>query len=79
MNRGYFNVSKELIESEQWPSIEAEIQKNFREVHRKEVENGIIQLHGYSELFNIKPTEGASQRYEAYFKGKKLTHFNPID
>lgn len=82
MNRGYFLVSKELIESEEWPILESALKQHFQEVCRKEVENGLFQFHGYSELFKIKPNEGASQQYELWLTSKdgvhKITHANPI-
>ena len=73
MNRGYFKVTKELIDEPIWHEVAPVINANFREVERKEVANGLIEFHGYSDLFTITPIEGASHRedrQEAAAKGQ---------
>lgn len=71
MNRGYFKVTKELIDAPIWHEIAPVINANFREVERKEVANGLIEFHGYSDLFTITPIEGASQQYVFTFQKEK--------
>jgi hypothetical protein len=53
-----------------WPEIEAELKTVFTEVERKERGNGIIEIHGYSDLFQ-PPTELASHQYSAIFTNEE--------
>lgn len=69
MNAGYLQVSKELLASPQWEDIKILLQKNFKEVCRKEIGSGLIEIHGESELFEALP-EGATGQYEALISYK---------
>jgi hypothetical protein len=68
MNRGYFTISQELLKDPSWQEIEPVIKANFQEVERKERAYGFIEIHGYSHLFHITPTEGATQQYVLWFR-----------
>jgi hypothetical protein len=73
---GYFLVTKELIDSEMWPKISAELSKSFWETKRIDSTNGCLELHGYCDFFEDLP-EGQTKQYEAVFKGENLSEINP--
>lgn len=66
-NRGFLRVTKELIADQNWPLIESELKTVFTEVERIEKANGIVEFHGYSPLFQVRPIEGATCEYTAVF------------
>lgn len=70
MNRGFIQVTKELINDRNWPEIEAELKTVFTEVERKERGNGIIEIHGYSEFFHPS-IELTPHQYSAIFTNEE--------
>lgn len=63
---GFIPVTKEILESEYWPKLHIEISKFFKELCRKEVGNGVTELHGESDLFEQLP-EGSTKSYTPKF------------
>lgn len=78
MKSGYFVLTNELLQSQQWTDIIwPEMCKSFFIVETKPALNGCTELHGVSERFDDLP-EGSSKQYEATFKGNKLSEIRSV-
>jgi hypothetical protein len=60
---GYFNVTKELLNSPLWDEIKASLKDSFEETHRIHRDYGIVEVHGYSELFKDQ-SPGVVHQYD---------------
>jgi hypothetical protein len=67
MNRGFFQTTNELMASDVWPLIECELRAVMSIEHWVAKPHGIIEIHGQSELFTIKPIEGSTPQYDCIF------------
>lgn len=66
MRRGHFNVTNEFLASDQWPLVQAEIDKVFTLEIKEQAAFGQVSFHGTSDLFD-ESIEGSSPQYDAIF------------
>lgn len=68
--------------STEWPEIETELRKVLTIDQLVSKPHGIVEIHGRSELFIVKPIEGSTPLYDCIFTTKNgqpmFVRFDPV-